>query len=497
MPIDITNLRTTLADLDSEGDVLKLTAEADPILEIAALQKALDDGPVLLFENIKGYPNVRHVGNLFATRERLARVFGLEDHRDFKKKCLGAIKNPLPPRIVNDAPCQEVVIADNLDALSVLPALLYSELDAGRMMSGGAILISGEYAGGGHELSVKRINFRGRDWASIAANPVSHAGLIRYVETRGQKVPMTVNIGMPPAVTFAAGGSYLHTVVPLGADEVGIAGALQGFPVDLVKAKTVDAYAIAEAEWVIEGHWLPERIWESDEAERVNKPDAVPFFPEWTGYMGKSRTVYKFQATAITHRKDRPIYHAPLAHGYEHDYIIDSFREACFMELADRIIPGLVADVTTPICFGCFGGIVFQIRKRRPLDEGFQKDILLNALAASPGLPIAIAVDEDVDIYSADDLLWALNSRVDPDTGVFRGPKGSKGFGMWPMEIGRVYPGGLAIDATVPLAKKELFRRGHYEVQKLDLGKWLSPEQLAAVRAQQSDYAKVLGRTGY
>jgi len=497
MAVNLTNLRTALADLEEQGEVLRLTAEADPILEIAALQKALDNGPVLLFENIKGYPGVRHVANLFGRRERLARAFGVENPKDFKRKCLSAIKNPIPPRVVGDAPCQEVVITDNLDVLSVLPALMYSDIDAGRLISGGCILIRGEYALGGSELSVKRMHYRGPDWASMAANPTSHGGLLRFVEMRKEKVPMTVNIGVPPGVLVTAGGNCLHTVVPLGSDEVAIAGGLQGFPVDLVKAKTVDAYAIAEAEWVIEGYWMPQRVFESDEAERIGKVDAVPLFPEWTGYMGNARSVYKFQTTALTHRKDRPIYHAPLAHGYEHDEIINSFREACFLELAERIIPGMVLDVTTPFCLGSFGGIVFQVRKRRPLDEGFQKDILLSAMGSSPGLPLAIAVDEDVNIYSADDLLWAMNSRVDRDNGVFRGPKGSRGFGMMPMEVGQSFPGGIAIDATVPFGDRERFRRGHPAVDKLDLGKWVTPEQLKEIRSMQCEYARFLGEVGY
>ncbi len=497
MNTKLKNLRTTLEDLDAAGDVLRLTAEADPYLEIAACQKSLDNGPVLLFENIKGYPGVRHVGNIFARRERLARLFGVKEPNDFKFKCLEAIKKPVSPRLVDKAPCQEVAITKELDVLKILPALQYSSFDPGRMISGGAILISGEYARGGRELSIKRMHFRGPDWASVAANPASHAGLIRYIEARKQEIPMTINIGTPPAVTMAAGGSYLRTVVPLGTDEVAIAGGLQGFPVDLVKAVTVDAYAVAEAEWVIEGYWMPERVYESEEAERLNKDDVAPFFPEWTGYMGKARTVYKFKATAVTHRGDGPIFYAPLAHSIGHDYIINSTREACFYEMAQRINPGLVVDVNIPISFGCFGGIVFQVKKRRPLDEGFQKDILLSALSASTGLPTAIIVDEDVNIYSADDLLWALNTRVDPENGVFRGPKGSRGFGMFPIEAGRPFPGGVAIDATVPLLKKPEFIRGRYNIEKLDLAKWLSQGQIKEVQNQQSEYARFLGGTGY
>lgn len=493
---NVANLRAVIDWLASAGELIVTTQEADPDLEIAALEKATDNGPAVLFENIKGYPGVRHIANLFARKERLARLFGCRDYQDLRSRCREAIKRPIAPVVVNEAPCQEVIVTSDVNVLSTMPVLRYSESDAGRILSGGVLLITGPYAAGGSELSFKRMHFRGPDWASIAANPLSHAGIIRYVTSRSERIPLTVNIGVPPAVALTAAGSFLRSIVTLGSDELGIAGALQGYPVEIVPARTVDAFAIAQAEWVIEGYWLPEKVWESEGAERQGQADVDPFFPEWTGYLGRSRQVYKFQATAITHRRDRPIFWAPLAHSYNHDHMINCFREACFLELAERVAPGLVTDVTIPIAFGSFGGVVFQVRKRRPLDEGLQRDLLLNALAASPGLPLAIVVDEDVNINSADDLLWALTSRVDPDRDIVRGPAGTKGFGMRPIEVARGFAGGIMIDATVPFEEKDRFRRAHYSVERIDLGRWFSEEQIKAIKEQQSEYAQFLAETG-
>lgn len=489
------NLRTAVGWARQEQQLIVVEKEVDPIYEIPALEKATDNGPVILFETIKGYPQARYIANLFARKERMAKLFGCQTYWDLRARCREAMNKPIPPVVVQEAPCQEIVITAEVDVLSAMPVAKYSELDAGRILSGGVLVITGPYAGGGSELSFKRMHFRGKDWASVAANPLSHAGVIRYVTARSERIPITVNIGVPPAVALVAAGSFLRTIVPPGSDELGIAGALQGFPVEIVPAKTVEAYAIAQAEWVIEGYWLPEKVWESEGAERLGQPDIDPFFPEWTGYLGRSRQVYKFQATAITHRADRPIFWAPLAHSFNHDHLINCFREACFLELAERIAPGLVTDVTIPIAFGSFGGVVYQVRKRRPLDEGLQRDLLVNALAASPGLPFAIAVDDDVNIHSSDDLLWALTSRVDPRKDIMRAPAG-KGFGMRPLEIESGFPGGIMIDATVPLAQRESFRRAHYPVEKIDLRKWFSEQQIEMIRGQQCEYARYLAAIG-
>lgn len=494
----IRSLRESIDYLKESDELIVVKEEVDPIYELAAITKATDDGPAVLFENIKGYPDVRHILNVFGKKARLAEMFGCDSYEALREKCRAAIKKPVDPQIVDEAPCQEVVLTGrDLDVYSAMPVLRYSELDAGRIMSGGILMITGPYALGGSELAVKRMHFREKDWAAIAVNPHSHAGIIRYVTSRNEKIPMTINIGTPPAVTLTAAGSFLRAIVPMGSNELGFAGSLQGAPVDIVPAKTVEAYSIAQAEWVIEGYWLPEKVWETEGAERLGKDNLAPYFPEWTGYLGRARQVYKFQATAITHRKDRPIYWAPIAHSYDHDHILNCFRESCFIELFERVAPGFVTDVTIPVAFGSFGGLVIQVCKRRPLDEGMQREILLSAVAASPFLRTVIVVDEDVDIHNTDDLFWALNSRVDPDVDILRGPAGTKAFGMHPIEAGKGHGGTVMIDATVPLLQKDRFQRAKFLTEKIDLRKWFTDEQLQKINLNQTEYARLLAKHGW
>jgi len=84
--------------------------------------------------------------------------------------------------------------------------------------------------------------------------------------------------------------------------------------VELVKAKTVDAYSIANAEWVIEGYFVPyERVWETEAAENANSQGTEYFHPEWARYMGRAYRNRKFEVTAVTRRKDRPLYSCPFS----------------------------------------------------------------------------------------------------------------------------------------------------------------------------------------
>jgi UbiD family decarboxylase len=406
---------------------------------------------------------------------------------------------------VEEAPCQEIVITEGIDVMATLPIPKYTLRDGGRILGSSIMLISGEYYRGGFHVNFSRMSFRGKDWSSIPTWTGTHIGEISLVDHAGKKIPVTANICPPPAVIMAAGTFFLHDIVPRGSDKLGFAGALQGSPVRVVKAKTVDAYAMADAEWVMEGYIdTEERVWETEEAEKVGKGIA-PLFPEWPGFLGRAYRPRKFQVTAITHRKD-PIFFIPLARSWDADVFSSPFREACFYEMADRVFPGLVVDVNIlPGVAGWGGNVVFQVNKGARRFEGKQRTILQAALNLSQGLRLAIAVDEDVNIYSPTDLLWAITTRVDPRKDIISSAGGGVGQLLSPTEregggekptYQYTFEGGVGIDATVPFDSKWSFERAHHASDQIDLRRWFSEEEIARVRAMQSDYARYMAETG-
>ncbi len=497
----VTSVREALEYLDSKGHVVHVKEEVDPIYEIAGIQKALDKGPILFFEKIKGYPNMVNIGNFFSRREVLADLYDVDDPNQLKFKFVDAIREPLPPTIVTEAPCQEVVIKDDIDVKAMLPIIKHTDLDAGRIMGCGIQLLTDTYVKGDTNVSFNRIHFRGKDWASLSTAQITHIGMMAFKTHRDERIPLTVNINPPPAVQLVAGTWNVRTIVPHGSDEVGIAGAFQGSPVEMVKAKTVDAYAIANSEIVLEGYLEPysENVWESEESENLGKQAETRFFPEWVGYMGRTWRVRKLQVTAVTMRKNKPIFYTPIAAGLEYAGF-DLLREATFLELAERVAPGICVDVFIPDYFKWGSGVIFQIRKERAQEEGFQRNILMSALADAPGMRMAIAVDEDVDIYNADDVMWALESRVDPDKDILRLPGGGRGIAAQPTEVRERgiggWEGGIAFDATKPFNIAWRYERPHYPVDKVDLKKWFTEEQLKEINQMQTEYAKSLAKKG-
>jgi 4-hydroxy-3-polyprenylbenzoate decarboxylase len=128
-------------------------------------------------------------------------------------------------------------------------------------------------------------------------------------------------------------------------------------------------------------------------------------------------------------------------------------------------------------------------------------------MSCSQGSRMAIAVDTDIDIYSMDDVMWALVTRVNPQTDIMNPVPGGIGQTFQPAErmtagerawtaSNTRFEGGIAIDATVPFGYEEDFHRPEYPVQQVSLEKFFTQEQIAKGKSFMSGWAEVLSKTG-
>ncbi|MFC1901861.1 UbiD family decarboxylase domain-containing protein [Chloroflexota bacterium] len=493
---DITTVTGLVEFLKREGELLVTTKEVDPVCEVTGVAKAFEDGPAVLFENVKGFPNQRLLINVSARKERLAKIFNVPDAKELKFKCLEAIKNPIPPKVVDKAPCQEVVITKDIDVLKTMPVTQSIETDPGKIISGGISLISSPEIG--HCVSYRRTFFRGKDWASLAIIPPSHVGkLLPSLREKNEKLPLTLNIGCPPAVMTVAARTSMYHAIPTGTDELAIAGRLQDAPVEICKAKTIDAYAIANAEWVIEGYVDPSQlVWESAEAEKTGD-EWQPFFIEWTGYQGWAGRVPRFQVTAITHRKNNPIFYPCVASSLENFNMAGSFTEAILYDLGNCMSSGLVKDVNVLDSMHANMGVVIQLRKRSSADDGFVRNMILAALGTSK-VQMVVVVDEDINIYSAEDVIWALTTRVNPKKDVIAFDTGeiiNAADAEAPRRQQAGSMGRIGFDATYSFDSKFLNERRRHPLVNLE--KWFTKEEIRNARALQSEYAKFLAESRF
>ncbi len=510
---NITSLRSTLDWLQTQGDVLATDVEVDPDLEITGLQKHLDGGPVILFNNVKGRPNVRAVTNLLADFDVINKLFDFTDAQDRTRKIAQAMVNPIKPVEIeqSDAPCQEEVITADLDVNKYITAIRHTELESELTIGSGISCVVGPYFWEGSHIGYNRMNFRWGNVGTFQASPGSHMWQIITEHYRDdQPIPLTMCFGVPPACTMVAGGGFDYVVLPKGCDEIGAAGAMQGSPVSIVKARTVDAYAIAESEYVLEGYLHPrDKRYETKEAEDADTQGKYFFHPEWAGYMGKAYKAPTLHVTGITMRKreTKPLVYLLGVHMADCNNIDTTLRESAILELCERLQPGIVQDVNIPFCMTDWGGCIIQVKKRNRIEEGWQRNFLAAILACNQGMRLAIAVSPDVDIYSMDDIMWCLTTRVNPHTDILNPLPGGVGQTFQPEErmsagdkpwtaSNTRFEGGMGIDATVPYGYEQDFHRPVYPVDRVDPRKFFSDDDIAQAKQRMSGWVEVLARTG-
>src|SRR5512143_306784 len=512
-PEEIRDLRGAIEWMKKEGDIIITDKEVDPDLEITGIPKQLDGGCPILFNNVKGKPLHRCITNLFGDMNVINKMFGWKDHADRTRKLAYAITHPIAPIVVDqkEAPVQEEVYEKPAEANEFVVPIRHTAIEPELTVGSGNRLISGECFNGGTDLGYNRMNFRWGNVGTFQISPGSHMWqVVNKFYAEGERVPITMCFGVPPACTLLAGAGFDYAILPQGCDEIGIAGAVQGAPIRLVKARTVDAMALADAEVVLEGYVNPkDRRFETKEAEDSGQQGRHHFHPEWAGYMGKSYKAPTFHVTAVTMRKPetKPIIFALGAHTIHEHNIDTTVREAAIFELCERLQPGIVQDVVIPYCMTDWGGCVIQVKKRHQIDEGWQRNFLGAALSCSQGMRLAIAVSEDTDPYSMDDIMWCLTTRVNPRTDILNPIPDGRGQTFMPSErmtagdkqwtaSNTQFEGGMGIDATVPFGYESDFLRPVYPVDRVKPEDFFTKKDIENAKSRMVGWVNSLARTG-
>jgi len=135
------DFREYLAYLEKKGLLARIKKEVDVKFEVAAgIKKISDhDGPALLFEKVKGYPSWTVAGGIFGTRKLLAAAFETTEEK-LLERTMDLENKKIPPRIVQNGPCKEIILkGDDVD-LTQLPIVTHGERDAGLTSSQGCSL---------------------------------------------------------------------------------------------------------------------------------------------------------------------------------------------------------------------------------------------------------------------------------------------------------------------------------------------------------------------
>ena len=483
----ITDMRGALELLKTiPGQYVETDVEVDPKAELSGVYRYVgaggtvmrptQEGPAMVFNNVKGHPDARVVIGLLASRKRVAYMLG-EEPENLGRLLNKAVQNPVKPVVVGpeEALCQEVVhYADEpgFDIRKLIPAPTNTPEDAGPYVTMG-MCYGHDPENGDTDVTIHRLCLQSEDTISMYFVPgARHLTVFREkCEKAGKPMPISISIGVDPAIEI--GACFEPPTTPLGYDELQIAGALRGEPVKLAQCLTIDERCIANAEYVIEGELLPDVRVVEDQNSGTGK--AMPEFPGYTGNANPSLPLIKVKA--VTTRKN-PIMQTVIGPSEEHVNMAGIPTEASIISMCERAMPGRVQNVYAASPGGGKYMAVIQFKKLMPSDEGRQRQAALVAFTAFPELKHVWLVDEDVDPFDIKDVIWAMNTRFQADADVITIP-GVRCHPLDPSNDPTMDPSirdhGIAcktiFDCTVPYDQKHRFHRSSF--MEVDPKKWL------------------------
>lgn len=485
--IEINDLRSALKVLkDIPGQLAETDMEVNPHAELSGVyrhvgaggtvQRPTQEGPAMIFNNVKGHPDARVVIGLLASRDRVGKLLNCDPKKlGFLLK--DSVANPVKPVVIpNDqAKCQEVVhlaTEDSFDIRKLIPAPTNTPEDAGPYITLGMCYASDPEIGDS-DVTIHRMCLQSKDEISIFLQPgARHIGYFRELaEAAGRSLPISISIGVDPAIEIAS--CFEPPTTPLGYDELQAAGALRGKPVELTQCLTINERAIANAEYVIEGEILPNVRVREDQNSNTGK--AMPEFPGYNGPANPELPIIKVKA--VTTRRN-PIMQTCIGPSEEHVSMAGIPTEASILAMVDKAMPGRLQNV---YCASSGGGkyvAVLQFKKSVSSDEGRQRQAALLAFSAFAELKHVFLVDEDVDCFDMKDVIWAMTTRFQADKdliiipGVQCHPLDPSNDPAYNAELrGRGIACKAIFDCTVPFDQKDRFERARF--MEVDPKHWL------------------------
>ncbi len=405
------DLRSWIALLEREGELVRVEAEVDPDLEITEItdRTVKAGGPALLFTSPRGSSHPLLI-NQFGTERRMCLAFGepsldavasklesvlemqppqgvVEKVRGLKK--LKSIADSVP-RTVRSAPCQEVVVTDpNLDEL---PIQRCWPGDPAPFITLPAVITLDPRTG---TRNVGMYRMQKLDPRTTAMHWQIHKDGAADWRGMGERLDVAVALGLDPVSTYTASAP-----LPRHIDELMLAGFLRGEPVELVKARTIDLEVPANAEIVLEGY-----------VARGELTTEGPF-GDHTGYYSPAEPFPVFHLTAITMRRDAIYPSIVVGKPPAEDAWLGKATERIFLPAIRMSVPEIV-DYDLPIAGAFHNCCIVSIRKAYP---GHAKKVM-HAIWGLGLLSLAksvVVVDERVNVHDYEEVFFRVCANVDP-----------------------------------------------------------------------------------
>jgi 4-hydroxy-3-polyprenylbenzoate decarboxylase len=412
------DLREFIGKLEKEGELKRISAEVDPVLEITEITRRVTraGGPALLFERCKGSAHpllinmlgserrvnlALEVGSVEEVAARIRSFLDLRVPQGFfeKLRLLPKLEElgSFFPSTVKSGPCKEVIRREDLNLLE-FPVQKCWPQDGGRFITWPLVFTknpeTGKRNAGVYRMQVYDRRTTGMHWQT-QKDGAEHFRRARARDPQG-RIPVAVAIGADP-VTCLAG----ILPIPPDLDEMVFAGFLRREPVELVPCETIDLEVPANAEMVLEGYVALNEL-------RTEGP-----FGDHTGFYSLEGEYPVFHVGCMTHRRD-PVYLSTIVGPPpQEDYFIGHAIERIFLPVMRMQYPEIV-DLAMP-AEGIFHNLmIVSIRKSYP---GHARKIMnaIWSLGQAMFTKVLVVVDHDVNVQDFREVAWKALCALDPE----------------------------------------------------------------------------------
>jgi len=411
MPIN--DIRELIQVLENANELKRIKAEVDADLEIAEiLRRAMyQNGPALLFENVKGY-DIPILGNAFGSMKRLELALETRDFTEIGKRITDITKMEIPkgvfnkikklpelskmsesfPNLEKSGPITEVI--DESPTFGKIPILKTWKGDAGKFITFG-LTATKHPETGVRNLGVYRIQIIDDTHALMHWQKHKRGAQHEIISKKtNNRIETAIIIGGEPATIFSA-----VAPVPEGLDKYLFAGITRKKGISTVKCKTIDIDVPANAEIVLEGY-----------VDSSDIRDEGPF-GDHTGYYTPKEPYPTFTLTGIMQRKN-PIYLTTVVgKPILEDAYIGKVIERSFLPLIQMFHPEVV-DFDMPSAGWFQGMAIISIKKTYP---GQAKKVMMGlwGMGQLALTKMFVVVDDDVNVHDINDVIWAITTRTD------------------------------------------------------------------------------------
>jgi 2,5-furandicarboxylate decarboxylase 1 len=371
----------------------------DEPIDLVDVASVLDCNPSAVWFRAVGPEKAELIGNVMGSRRRLAAALDV-DAEGFPAALRERLKHPAAPIEVSskEAPVHEIVLTGEDADLTTLPVHLQHGLDGAPYISA-SIDYARDPKTSLTNIGCRRLMLRGPRAAGIDLNaPSDLRALYQGCVAKGERLPVAFAVGSHPADFLAA----VASTPPI--DELEVIGAVRGAPLPVVKCVTNDVRVPADAELVLEGY--------IDERGLV-EPEGP--YGEYIGYYGLVKSNPVFHLTAITKRRDA-LFQTVSIGGARLGYTDTAQLGAAKTEAAIWNTLQLAIREPVAVCCTASSGGMYNVRvSLRQRNPGEARNAIAAVFSSSGDVKHVFVVDDDIDVFSDEQIDWALATRFQAD----------------------------------------------------------------------------------